>query len=110
MKMSKIMRKTKGVVGLDVAEAVIFSLLVIGVVAVASILAMTSLSNSSIFSANSLGANATNQINGNFTGGIVSFFGNSGTFFSILAVVVIIALIALIILYIKNFRGGAVTA
>ena len=40
----------------------------------------------------------------NISNANTSFFGNSNTFFSILAVVVIIALIALIVLYIRSFR------
>jgi hypothetical protein len=47
----------------------------------------------------------------NISEGNTSFFGNSSTFFSILAVVVIIALIALIVLYIRQFRSeGRVNA
>jgi hypothetical protein len=48
------------------------------------------------------------SISQNLSNGTTNFFGNSSTFFSILAVVVIIALIALIILYISKFRGGIV--
>jgi uncharacterized membrane protein len=102
----------KAVVGLDVVESVIFSLLVIGVIAVASLLAMYSLGSSNIFATNSAGYNNTQFIVNNFSNGVTGFFGNSTTFFSILAVVVIIALIALIVLYIRQFRneGNRATA
>ena len=102
MKFSSLKRS---VVGLDVVEAVIFSLLVIGVVTIAALLAMYSLGNSNIFTTGSAGYNNTQYIVNNFSNGATGFFANSNTFFSILAVVVIIALIALIILYIRQFRS-----
>lgn len=110
MKFSK--KNKRGVVGLDVVEAVIFSLLVIGVIAVASLLAMYSLGGSNIFTTGSQGYNNTQSIVNNYSAGVTGFFGNSSTFFSILAVVVIIALIALIVLYIRQFRteGARATA
>ena len=110
MKQKTLLTSKRGVVGLDVVESVIFSLLVIGVVAVASLLAMYSLAGSNIFAANSAGANNTNAITANYSNGVTSFFGNSTTFFSILAVVVIIALIALIVLYIRQFRSEGARA
>lgn len=102
-------KKKRAVVGLDVAEAVIFSLLIIGVISVASLLAMYSLGSSNIFTTGSAGYNNTQAIVSNYSSGVSSFFGNSGTFFSILAVVVIIALISLIVLYVRQFRSNEAT-
>lgn len=97
----------RGQLALDVVESVVLKLLVLAVLGVAVILALTTLGNSNIFTANSSGANATTSITNNVSNGLVSFFGNAGTIFSILVAVVLISAVAIIILVVRRFAGGS---
>ncbi len=92
-----------GVLGLDTVKAVMIIFLTLAVVAVAVLLALTSLQNANIFTANSQAANDTSAIVGNVSGGLVTFFGSTGTIFSILVVVVIIMSISIIIWAVGKF-------
>lgn len=103
--MNKKMNK-RGILGLDTVKAVILSLLVIAVVAIAVFLALTSLQNANIFTAGSTAANQTNAIIGNVTTGTASFFGQVPTFFVLLGVVVLILIIAIVIVAVSRFGGG----
>ena len=92
-----------GVLGLDTAKQVMITFLVLAVVGIAVLLALTSLQNANIFPSNSQSANDTNSIVGNVSGGLVTFFGSTGTIFSILVVVVIILAISIIIWAVGRF-------
>jgi uncharacterized membrane protein len=96
-------KNRNGVLGLDTAKQVMVTFLILAVTGVAVLLALTSLQNANIFSADSLGANATENIVGNVSGGLVTFFGSTGTIFSILVVVVIILAISIIIWAVGRF-------
>lgn len=97
----------KGVLGLETTKAVMISFLILAVIGVSTILALTSLGNSSIFATGSAGANATDSITNNVSDGVVTFFGSTTTVFSILVVVVIILAIAIIIAAVSRFGGSA---
>ena len=101
-----------GVLGLETAKQVMVTYLILAVTAVAVLLALVSLQNANVFTANSLGANATTNIVGNISGGLETFFASTGTIFSILIVVVIILAISIIIWAVGRFgqqtEGGAV--
>ena len=106
MKLRKLIADKRGVLGLETTKQVMLALLIMAVIGVSTILALTSLANSSIFTAGSAGQNSTNAITANLSGGIQSFFGSSGTIFSILVVVVIILAIAIIIAAVSRFGGA----
>ena len=98
----------RGQVGLDVAKSVILTLMTIGVLAFAVIVAMSALNNSNALTAGSLEQQQTTAVLQNISGGTSSFFGNVGTWFALLAVVVIILIIAIVIIAVNRFggRGG----
>ena len=91
------------VLGLETAKQVMVTFLVLAVTAVAILLALTSLQNANIFTANSLGDNATTNIIGNVSAGLSTFFASTGTIFSILIVVIIILAISIIIWAVGRF-------
>jgi len=91
------LKNRNGVLGLETAKAVMVTFLVLAVTGVAILLALTSLQNANIFTANSQADNDTDAIVGNISSGLVTFFGSTGTIFSILIVVVIILAISIII-------------
>ena len=103
--MRSLRKDKKGVLGLETTKQVMLALLIMAVIGVSTILALTSLQNSSIFTTNSAGYNATGSITANVSNGITAFFGASGTIFSILVVVVIILAIAIIIAAVSRFGG-----
>ena len=96
-------RNRNGVLGLDTAKEVMITFLVLAVVAIAVLLALTSLENASIFPTGSVAANDSAAIIGNVSSGLVTFFGSTGTIFSILIVVVIILAISIIIWAVGRF-------
>ncbi len=95
--------KRNGVLGLETAKQVMISFLVLAVIGVAILLALTSLQDSNIFTADSSADVATDSIIGNVSDGLVTFFGSTGTIFSILIVVVIILAISIIIWAVGRF-------
>lgn len=103
----RIMRK-HGILGLETVRVVIIFLLILAVTAIAVFLALTSLQNAGIFTANSQAANQTDQIIGNITTATTDFFANSSTFMVLLAVVVILLIVALVLVAVGRF--GAVGA
>ena len=96
----------KGQVGLDTAKSVMLTLLVIGVIGFAIIIALASLNNSNATTAGSLERNQTTNIFNNITSGTANFFSNTGTWFSLLAIVVIILIIAIVIFAVNRFGGA----
>jgi len=105
--MKGFIKSKRGVLGFDTVKAVLIALLTLSVVSVAVFLALTSLNNANIFTAGSLGANATTNILGNVTSGTSSFFGYVPTIMILLAVVVIILVISIVIVAVTRFGGGA---
>ena len=77
--------------------------LVLAVIGVAVLLALTSLQNANIFTTGSAAENNSNAIIGNVSSGLTTFFGSTGTIFSILIVVVIILAISIIIWAVGRF-------
>lgn len=92
-----------GVLGLDTVKSVMITFLILAVVGIAVLLALVSLQNANIFTANSMAANQTASIVGNVSGGLTTFFASTGTIFSILVVVVIILAISIIIWAVGRF-------
>jgi hypothetical protein len=54
---------------------------------------------------NSAGQNGVNGIVGNTSSGMIAFFTNAGTYFSLLGVVVIILIISLVVVVVNRFGG-----
>ena len=96
----------KGQLGLDTVKSVMIAFLVLGVIAIAIVLALVSLRDSNIFTAGSPEAVDVNDTIANITSGITDFFDDTGTIFSILIVVVIILAISIIIAVVSRFGGG----
>lgn len=96
----------KGVLGLDTAKAVIISLLVLAVLAIAVFLALVSLRDSGIFTANGADYNNTVKIINYTIDGTQNFFKQVPTFMTLLAVVVLILIIAIVIVAVSRFQGG----
>ena len=96
-------KNRNGVLGLDTAKQVMITFLILAVIGVAILLALTSLQNANIFTVNSQAYNQTNGIVGNVSSGLATFFGSTGTIFSILVVVVIILAISIIIWAVGRF-------
>lgn len=104
--MKSLMKGKKGILGLDTVKAVILSLLTLAVVFIAVLLALTSLQNANIFTANSQSANQTTNIINNISTGGTNFFAQVPTFFVLLGVVVLILIIAIVIVAVSRFGGG----
>ena len=102
----KTMKSKKGSYGINVVISVALALFTLLLIAVAVIAGSQALLSSSIFTVNSLSYNQTNGMVNNLTTGVSSFFGNSGTFFSILAVVVIMIFLGLMIGAVYLFTRG----
>lgn len=109
MKTLKQWRKMnrKGVLGLDTVTAVIVTLLILAVTAIAVFLALTSLQDANLFTAGSQAANDTDQLINNITSGTTDFFANIPTVMAILGAVIIILAVVLIIIAVGRIRGGA---
>lgn len=112
----KLMRETekrsasmnkRGVVGMDVAKAFMLIILTIGVIAFAVIIAVANLNSSTVLTSGSYEKNQSTNIFNNITGGLGTFFSNTGTFFTLLAVTVIILIIGLVIFAVNRFGGGS---
>ena len=97
------LKNRNGVLGLDTAKQVMITFLVLAVIGVAVLLALTSLQDANIFTANSAAANNSDYIIGNVSSGLTTFFASTGTIFSILIVVVIILAISIIIWAVGRF-------
>jgi len=106
LKLKSILKNKRGQVGLDTAKAVMLTLLVIGVIAFAIIVALNALGDSNALTAGSFAKNSTDNILNNITDGTADFFSNTGTWFALLAVVVIILIIAIVIFAVNRFGGG----
>ena len=104
--MKYLLKNKKAILGLDTVKSVILSLLTLAVVAIAVLLALTSLNNSSIFASGSLAQSYTNSTVNNISSGLASFFGQVPTFFVLLGVVVLILIIAIVIVAVSRFGGG----
>jgi len=97
----------KGQVGLDTAKAVMLTLLTMGIIAFAIIIAMGTLNDSNVLTTDSYEDNQTSDVLNNISGGVAGFFDNVPTWFTLLSVVVIIAIIALVIIVVGRFGGNS---
>ena len=101
------MKDKRGVLGLETVGAVIITLLVLAVIAIAVFLALDSLNTAGLFTSGSQSANDTTNLIANITSGTTDFFSNIPTVMTILGAVVIILAVVLIILAVGRISGGA---
>ena len=89
------------------AEKVMTGLLGIGLLGILYLVIYGNLSGNLGFAALSTGANNTNKVIGNLTGGVVTFFSFSGTLFTLTAITLLIGIILVVIGLVKGGRGSA---
>lgn len=89
--------------------SVIIALFGLALVVVGIFAGSNAIKNSSLFTANSQGANDTTKILDNISTAGSSFFGNTGTFVSILVVVIIFSFIGLLIVGARKFQESRST-
>jgi len=109
MKLRSLIKDKKAQLGLTTVKAVMIAFLVLAVIAVSVVLALVSLRDASIFTANSAEYNDTTDVISNVTAGVTNFFDNTSTIFAILVVVVIILAISIIIAVVSRFGGAGAT-
>lgn len=96
----------KGVLGLDTAKAFILFILIVAIIGFATIIAVSTLDNSGVLTANSVEANQSTAVLRNVSGGVADFFANTTTWFTLLSVVVIILIIGVVIFAVQRFGGN----
>jgi len=84
------------------AGTVMKALLGLGLVGLLFLIIYGNLSGNLGFVADSTGANNTNAVINNLTGGVLTFFGFSNTFFTLTAITLLIAIVLIVI----NLVGG----
>lgn len=104
--MKSILKEKRGILGMDTVKAVLITLLVLSVIAIAVFLALVSLRDSNILVSGTTERNATNDLISNVTKGVTNFAQQIPTFFTLLAVVVLILIIAIVIIAVTRFQGG----
>ncbi len=88
---------------IDSATKAFIAILGLGLVGILFLIIFGNLSGNLGFAANTQGANDTNQVIGNLTGGAVTFFSFSNVWFTLLAITL---LIIIVIAVIAVVRGG----
>lgn len=96
MKLKKLKQNRNGIFGLDSAKVFFSVLLGIALLSFVIIIIMGTLQDTNV-TTNAQAANATQNVLGNVTGGIVDFFSNLSSVFVILAVVVIILVLVVLV-------------
>lgn len=104
--MKSLKKKGAVVETLNLVGAVILTLLTIAVITIAVFLALTSLQNAGIFTANSQPSNQTNNIINNITVGTTNFFTQIPTIMTILGIVALIGAVVLIIYFVSKMGGA----
>lgn len=91
------------VMGLDTGKKFVVGLLGLVVIGVIFMIILNSLGNTTIVTAD---PNGSGRIIGNATAGATDFFGNSGTWFSLLSIVIIILIIVVVIFVVNRLGKG----
>ena len=99
------MASTKSILGS--AEAVLTGLLGLGLVGILYLVIYGNLAGNLGFAANTVGANNTNFVINNLTGGVVTFFSFSNTLFTLTAVTLLIGIILVVL---RLVRGNKETS
>ena len=99
-------KKHKGVFGLSAIQTFFVMLLGIALLAYVIVVIMGTLQNSSILTTNSVAYNQSNNILGNVSSGVTSFFSSISPVFAILAVLVIILVLVVLIRVVQAPAGN----
>jgi len=103
MKFSQLVKKS--ILGLNTVKAFIIVLLSLSIIGVVTLVVLGAIQSANISTAGSTAYNGTAGITANVSAGIISFFNNAGTYFSLLGVVVIILIISLVVVVVNRFGG-----
>jgi|TARA_Y100000310_G_scaffold97876_1_gene95549 hypothetical protein len=100
------MASTKSILGS--AETVLVGLLGLGLVGILYLIIYGNLAGNLGFAENTLGANNTNMVINNLTGGVVTFFGFANTLFTLTAITLLIGIILVVLRLVRGNRetGG----
>ena len=85
---------------------VFIAILVLGLVGLLFLIIYGNLSGNLGFAANTAGANSTNAVINNLTGGAETFFTFSNVWFTLLAIVLLIIIVMAVIMVVKKGSGG----
>ena len=102
-----LQKNKKSILGLNTVKAFIVVMLSLAIIGVVTLIVLGAIQNANIATAGSSAANGTASIIANTSNGLISFFGNATTFFSLLGVVVIILIISLVVVVVNRFGGTA---
>ena len=91
---------------LEEAKTVFLALLTIGLIGLLFLIIYGNLSGNLGFAANTLGANQTNVVITNLTGGAVDFFSFSSVWFILLAITVLIGIVIGVIALVERVGKG----
>lgn len=103
-KMSK-----RGQFGLDSVRPVATTLIGVGLVLLIAILVFSTIDSSSLFTAGSLGANASSNLLANYSAGVDNFVDNIPTIFLVLGILVVILVLVVLVRSVsgRQFGGSA---
>lgn len=99
--LNKLNKDKRGVLGMGTAGGFLLGMLTLAIIGVAVLITLNALNNTSV------ATSSTTNVVGNVSSGVDSFFSNSGTWFSLLAIVVIILIISVVIFAVQRFGGSA---
>lgn len=99
--MKRSAKDKRGVMGLSTAQGFLVGLLSLVIIGVLVIIVLNSLNSTSV------ATDQTTAIVNNASNGLGSFFGNTGTWLTLLSVVVIILIIAAVIVVVNRFGSGS---
>lgn len=85
------------------AGSILLALGTIGFIGIVLLVLYGNLSGNLGFASNTVGANNTNLVINNITGGTVTFFGFSNTFFTFAAIVVLFAMFGILLKMVGGF-------
>ena len=102
MKLRSVLRNKKGAgaFGFDEASSALIALMILVVVGVLTVIILNSLGQTSVISSSTYASNVIN----NTTSGLSTFFGNVGTWLTLLSVTIIVLIVVTVIVVLR--RGG----
>lgn len=104
--LKKIKKDTRGVYGIEIAQAVIMGLFMLILVVIAILVGISTLRNSNLLTAASDEYNTTNALMSNVSKGTAVFAGNIVTFMTVIGIVIIMTFIGLMIYVVRKFAGS----
>ena len=106
MEIKSILKNKKGVLGLDTAKLFVLAILSLVIVCVVTLIVLDSLQGAAGTHGDSVYNSSASIIN-NTSAAMDSFFGDAGTWFTLIGVVIIILIIAVVIVVVNRMGVGA---